>query len=147
MHGQIFMNHWRVPHQKFRPVRRKILTKSWYLFIQKFFKTRTFPKHKVPLRIFSVLWDKRDRKNRDILLREKFLLPEPFCNTGGWAHDVFRQFVTKKLRRKNKTPPSYPLTISVLELFWKTKAFPREVFQYWENKRFPRKIEKLPDYA
>ena len=40
------------------------------------------------------------------------------------AHDVFRQFGTKKLRRINVTPPTYSKTFSVLELFRKTKAFP-----------------------
>ena len=117
--------------QKFRHVRRKILTKSWYLIIQKFFKTRTFPKHKVPLRIFSVLWDKKDRQNSDTLLRKNFLIPEPFWNTEGFAHVVFWRLGTKKLRQKNVRPPlSYPWTFSLLELFWKTKAFPHEDFGF-----------------
>ena len=51
----IFLNHWRVLHKFFGTKRQKQSTESWYLFIQKLFDTRTFPKHKVPLRIFSVL--------------------------------------------------------------------------------------------
>ena len=63
------------------------------------------------------------------------------------AHDVFRQFGTKKLRRKNVTTPSFTKTFSELKLFWKLKTFPHDVFRNCETKNSQRKIVKLPHYA
>ena len=60
---------------------------------------------------------------------------------------IFGDLGQKNFDGKKWQPPSYPWTFSVLEIFWKTKAFPHEVFRYCETKRFPRKTEKLLYYA
>ena len=60
---------------------------------------------------------------------------------------IFGDLGQKNFDGKKWQPPSYPWTFSVLETFWKTKAFPHEVFRYCETKRFPRKTEKLRYYA
>ena len=73
------------------------------------------------------MWDKKVRQNCDTPIIENLLIPEYFWKTEWFAHDVFRRFGTKRFRRKNVTPPSYPF-FSVLENFWNTKAFPTKFF-------------------
>ena len=74
------------------------------------------------------MWDKKVRQNCDTPFIEKLLIPEYFWKTEWFAHDVFRRLGTKRFRRKNVTPPSYPYFFSVLENFWNTKAFPTKFF-------------------
>ena len=62
---EYFWNTEGFAHDDFRYCETKKTTKSWYPYYPKNFDTRTFPKHRGPLRNFSVLWDKKDRQNRD----------------------------------------------------------------------------------
>ena len=102
---------------------------------------------RVPLRNFSLIWDKKDWQNRDTPTTQKFLIPEHFWKTEGFTHDVFRRCEAKKFRRKNVKPPSISISFSILGIFWNTKGFLYEVFRYCETKGFRRKIVKLPYYA
>ena len=83
----------------------------------KLFDPGNFLKHRrVPLRCFSVLWDKQfSTENRDTPC-----LPSP------------------------SPSPSYPYNFSITEIFWTTEAFPYEVFRYYETTNFRRKILILP---
>ena len=52
----------------------------------------------------------------------------------------FRRLGTKKLRRKNLTPPFLSINFSRTRKFLEHKRVPHEVFRYCETKLFPRKI-------
>ena len=142
-----FLNHWRDLHKFFGTVRQKQSTESWYPNYPTNFETRAILKHKrVHPRWFLAMWDKKVPQNCDTLIIEKLLIPEIFWKTEGFAHDVFRRFGTKKFRRKNVTPPSYPFFFRTIK-FLKHKSVPHEDFRYRETKTFPRKVAELLFYA
>ena len=139
-----FQKHKDPPTKFFGTVRQKGSTESWYPYYPKNLETRIIMNHRrVRPRWFLAMWDKKLRKIVIPLLSKKFWY-QKVSETQRVAYDVFRQFGTKKLRRINVTPPTYSKTFSVLELFWKTKAFPHEVFRYCETKSSSWKIVKVP---
>ena len=81
------------------------------------------------------------------LLSKKHLIPERFWNTEGFAHDVFRRFVTNNFRRKNVTTPFLPICFLHTRKFLKQKSVPHVFFRYCETKNLRRKIVKLPHLA
>ena len=129
----IFLNHWRLLHIFFGTVRQKQSTESWYPYYPTNFETRTILKHKrVRPRWFLAMWDKKVRQNCDTFIIEKLLIPEYFWNTEGFAHDVFRRFGTKKFRRKNVTPPSYPYFFRTRKILKHKSVPPRSFSVPWD---------------
>ena len=81
------------------------------------------------------------------LLSKKFLIPERFWNTEGFAHNVFPRFGTNNFRRKNVTPPFLSIYFFHTRKFLNHKSVPHKFFRYCETKNLRRKIVKLPHLA
>ena len=77
-----------------------------------------------------------------------FLKPQFLVNTEGYPHDVFPQYDTKKIRRKNVIlSPTHDLSSIVFfhtTNYLKNKGFPHEDFRHCETKDFGRKIVRPP---
>ena len=67
-------------------------TKSWYTILCNFFNPEFFWNKRVPLQIFSVLWDEKfSRENSDIrFLYKKFFDKTAFLKTEGIPYEIFR---------------------------------------------------------
>ena len=74
------------------------------------------------------------------LLSKKSLIPEHFWYTGGFSQDVFRRFGTKKLRRKNVTPPFLSIKFFRTSKLLKDKSLPPRRFSVlWDKNNRQKK--------
>ena len=100
------VTHLRVPYEIFRHLDQNFLTDKTVILpppscLYIFFETKTIQEHrKVPLRSFSVLWDKKlSTESHDPPLQKVFLIPEVFRYT-----ELLQQFLwyceTKKVQQK-----------------------------------------------
>ena len=83
-------------------------------------------------RSFSVLWDKKNKENRDT--REGFRDPT-FSETYKWFPGIFRELWDKIFRLKNVISRSQAWKVSIPENFWKVEVVTHEIFQYCEAKK------------
>ena len=67
-------------------------------------------------------------QNCDIPIIYNISIPEHFWNTEGFAHDVFRHFRTKNLRRQNVTTPFLSINFFRTRTFLKDKSVPPRSF-------------------
>ena len=116
------VTHLKVSLRKFSAVsdkkirRRTVIPPPHPFLCMKSFDAKIFFKHRrVPLRSFSILWDKKfSIENRDIpLLCLKFLIPQSSETLKGFPTKVFGTVRQKKFRRRilifpHSLPPSYP---------------------------------------
>ena len=111
----------------------QVSTKSWYTFLCCFFIPEIFWNTTIPLRIFSVLWDKEvSRENRDIpFLSTNFFDKKNFWKMEGSAYEIF--WYCKKINsRQHCDTPSHAIFFNP-EFFWNTRV-PLRIFPVlWEN--------------
>ena len=145
---EIFWNLEGFPYELFRycetkKIRWKFVLPPPPLLSRIVFHTRNFLKHRrVPVRSFSVLWDKKFSVkplcSPDQLCSPsyawKFPIPELFWNTKGFPYEFFRHCETKNFQRKVMISLSYAKNFSIPEIFWNTEVFSNEFFWYWDKK-------------
>ena len=109
-------------------------TPSYAIFID----PEIFWNKRVPLRLFSVLWDKKiSKESRDIpFLSIKFFDKRMFLKKGGFPHEIF-WYCDKFNFRQNRDTPSYAIFQS--RTFLKEKGPPRNFFGTVRQKCFERK--------
>ena len=125
-----------------------------------FFHTRNFLKHKkVPLRNFSVLWNRKfSTQNRDIpLLWLKFFNTRKKWNSQRFPYESFGTVRHEKSTENRVNPPFWLIMVisptcknsSVTRNFVIQKRVRYEVFQENETKNSPTENRKtpLPPYA
>ena len=110
----------------------------WYTILCSFFNTENFWNTRVPLRIFSVLWDKRvSRENRDIpFLSIKYFDRRNFLKNEGFPYEIFGN-VRKSFF--DKIVIHHLMQFFLFQIFSEEKGAPRKFFSSLRQKCFERK--------